>query len=53
MHYAAICERAAIAELLVEKGADVQIKDDEGKSPSDLCEFNWPWMHHHLPNAAD
>lgn len=44
MHYAVVCEREAIAEYLVKHNADVGIKDNDGVSPSDLCEKNWPWM---------
>ncbi|KAG9146300.1 hypothetical protein Leryth_007988 [Lithospermum erythrorhizon] len=44
LHYAAVCERAAIAELLVKQKADLHIRDNDGNSPSDLCEQSWPWM---------
>ena len=41
MHYAAVCERTAIAELLVKHGADVELRDDEGNAPRDLCGSRW------------
>lgn len=41
MHYAAVCERTTIAELLVKHGADIEVKDDEGNAPRDLCESRW------------
>ncbi|KAL0382451.1 UNVERIFIED_CONTAM: Acyl-CoA-binding domain-containing protein 1 [Sesamum calycinum] len=44
--------RAAIAKLLVEHGADIQIKDKEGNTPVDVCELSWPWMQR-ASNAAD
>lgn len=44
LHYAAVCERAEIAEFLVNHKADLEIKDNEGSSPGDLCELNWPWI---------
>lgn len=44
LHYAVVCEREAIAEYLVKENAETDIKDNEGNSPSDLCEANWPWM---------
>ncbi|KZV23752.1 acyl-CoA-binding domain-containing protein 1-like [Dorcoceras hygrometricum] len=46
LHYAALCDRASIAELLMKHGADLEIKDNEGNTATDLCESNWPWMHH-------
>lgn len=44
LHYAAMCEREAIAEYLVKQNADTGIKDNEGSTPSDLCDSNWPWL---------
>lgn len=44
LHYAAVCEREGIAEYLVKKNADTNVKDNDGNSPSDLCESNWPWL---------
>ncbi|KAK9939815.1 hypothetical protein M0R45_016500 [Rubus argutus] len=39
----AVCEREGIAKYLVKKNADTNVKDNDGNSPSDLCESNWPW----------
>lgn len=44
LHYAAVCEREDIAEFLVKHGADVEIKDNEGDCPRDVCELHWPWL---------
>jgi ankyrin repeat protein len=44
LHYAVVCEREAIAEYLVKQNAETYIKDNDGNSPSDLCEANWSWM---------
>lgn len=44
LHYAVVCDREAIAKYLVKHGADSNVKDDDGTSPSELCEKNWPWM---------
>lgn len=44
LHYAAVCERTAIAELLVKHGADIEVKDNEGNAPRDLCESGWPGL---------
>lgn len=44
LHYAAVCERKDIAEFLVKHGADVEIKDNEGDCPRDVCELHWPWL---------
>lgn len=52
-HYADVCERAGIAKLLVEHGADIGIKVDDGNTPSDLRESSWPWMQPVAANGAD
>lgn len=39
-----MCERTGIAELLVKHGADIELKDDEGNAPKDLCETRWPGL---------
>ncbi|KAK9145664.1 hypothetical protein Sjap_005567 [Stephania japonica] len=44
LHYAATCDREAIAEFLVKQNADIASKDNDGCSPSDLCESAWPWV---------
>lgn len=44
LHYATVCERDAIAEYLVKQNADTGVKDNDGNTPCDLCESNWPWM---------
>jgi ankyrin repeat protein len=44
LHYAVVCEREAIAEYLRKENAATDIKDNDGNSPSDLCEANWPCM---------
>ena len=44
LHYAVVCDRQAIAEYLVKHNADVHVKDNEGASPSGLCEKSWPCM---------
>lgn len=45
LHYAAVCEREDIAEYLVKQNADSSVKDNDGNTPRDLCDSNWPWMH--------
>lgn len=50
LHYAAVCEREAKAELLVKKNAGKDIKDDDGNFPSDLCDPSWPLIQ---PELAD
>lgn len=45
LHYAAVCDREAIAELLVKHNADKDVKDNDGNTPVDLCESAWKWMH--------
>lgn len=44
LHYAAVCERTAITELLVKHGADVELTDNDGNAPRDLCETRWPGL---------
>lgn len=44
LHYAAVCDRKSLAELLVKKHAATDIKDDDGNYPSDLCDSKWPWI---------
>lgn len=44
LHYAVVCEREAIAKYLVKQNADTDLKDNDGNTPSDLCEANWPWL---------
>lgn len=45
LHYAAVCDREAIAELLVKHNADKDVKDNDGKAPLDLCEPAWKGLH--------
>lgn len=28
----------------MKRNADVEMKDNDGNSPGDLCESSWPWM---------
>lgn len=44
LHYAVLCEREEIAELLIEHHADQHIKDSDGSSPLDLCGSRWDFM---------
>uniref|UniRef100_A0A453DH89 Uncharacterized protein n=1 Tax=Aegilops tauschii subsp. strangulata TaxID=200361 RepID=A0A453DH89_AEGTS len=44
LHYAVLCEREDIAELLVKHHADLQIKDGDGNTAQDLCSSAWPFM---------
>ena len=44
LHYVAICKRGAIIEFLVKQYADMDVKDNDGNSPCDLCEKNWSWL---------
>jgi len=44
LHYAVLCDREAIAEYLVKHNADVDVRDNDGTSPSELCEKNWRFM---------
>lgn len=46
LHYAAVCEREAIAEFLVKQNADTNLEDNDGKSARDLCEVDWPCLRH-------
>lgn len=46
LHYAAVCEREDIAELLVKHNADIDMKDEDGNCPRDLCDLKWPWLQH-------
>jgi hypothetical protein len=39
LHYAARGGRNEIAELLISKGADVNAKNDEGKTPLDRAKY--------------
>lgn len=36
LHYAVLCERPAIADLLTRHGADPNAKDNDGHSPHEL-----------------
>ena len=38
MYYAAIRGHKEIAELLITKGADVNVKDDDGTTPLDMAD---------------
>ena len=49
LHYAAVCERENIAEMLVKRKAAKDIKDDDGNYPCDLCDSNWPWIQPQVP----
>ncbi|KAF9616443.1 hypothetical protein IFM89_029697 [Coptis chinensis] len=42
--YAAMCDREGVAEFLVKQNADRDVKDNDGKSPCDLCASNSSWM---------
>ncbi|KAK4777318.1 hypothetical protein SAY87_017505 [Trapa incisa] len=53
LHYAALCEREGIGELLVKHKANMAIKDNDGLSPSDLCDFDWPFMKISEEKASD
>ncbi|KAL5994481.1 hypothetical protein ACLOJK_024533 [Asimina triloba] len=44
LHYAAVCEREAIARLLLDHNADGSLKDNDGQSPCELCDRAWDWM---------
>lgn len=44
LHYAVVCDRETISELLVKHGANPQITDNDGNSPVDLCDSKWPFM---------
>lgn len=44
LHYAVMCDREGVAEYLVKQNADTGAKDNDGSSPCDLCESNWPWL---------
>lgn len=46
LHYAAVCDREAIAEFLVKQNADTDLKDDDGNAAYDLCDVKWPWLQH-------
>ena len=45
LHYAVLCEREDIAELLVKHHADLQIKDEDGSTPQDLCPSSWSFLN--------
>nr|CAB3486209.1 unnamed protein product [Digitaria exilis] len=45
LHYAVVCEREDIAELLVQHHADVRIKDEDGNTAQDLCPSSWSFMN--------
>lgn len=53
LHYAAVCEREGIAEFLVKHNASTAIKDNDGLSPLDHCEANWPFMKVAEEKTAD
>lgn len=44
LHYAALCDREAIAELLVRHNADTDIKDNDCSSPGDICSSKWAFI---------
>lgn len=44
LHYAVVCDREGIAEFLVKQSASMDIKDNDGNAPRDVCESDWPWM---------
>ncbi|KAI3705885.1 hypothetical protein L1987_76134 [Smallanthus sonchifolius] len=50
LHYAAVCERESIAELLVKKNAATDVKDDDGNYPFDLCDSKWSWIQPQVPS---
>ncbi|MBA0857879.1 hypothetical protein Goshw_018533, partial [Gossypium schwendimanii] len=33
-----------IAKFLVKQNADKDTKDNDGNSPVDLCDSDWPWL---------
>ncbi|MFQ6650455.1 hypothetical protein Gotur_022192 [Gossypium turneri] len=41
-----MCEREDIAKFLVKQNADKDTKDNDGNSPVDLCDSDWPWLQH-------
>ena len=45
LHYAVVCEREDIAELLVKHHADLEIKDEDGNTARDLCPSSWSFMN--------
>ena len=45
LHYAVVCEREYIAELLVKHHADLEIKDEDGNTARDLCPSSWSFMN--------
>lgn len=45
LHYAVVCEREDIAELLIKYHADVHIKDEDGNTAQDLCPSSWSFMN--------
>ena len=49
LHYAAVCEREAIAKYLVKKNAATDLKDEDGNTPYDLCDIKWPWLQRAVP----
>lgn len=44
LHYAVLCEREAIAKLLVEHNANLNLKDKDGNTPGDLLGSSWVFM---------
>lgn len=44
LHYAVVCEREALAQFLMRQNADIDIKDNDGNTPRDICDSDWPWM---------
>jgi ankyrin repeat protein len=44
LHYAAMCDFEEVASELLKAGADPDIVDADGSTPSDLKPKKWQWL---------